>query len=72
LRLPRKQGDEYATFHAGLRVVDRLGTFTYRSKFSTWLLQVARHAGVDALRARETDATGWPSDWDRPHPPRAG
>jgi RNA polymerase sigma-70 factor, ECF subfamily len=44
---------EDVTQETFLRVHQRLGTFTYRSKFSTWLLQVARHAGVDALRAQE-------------------
>jgi RNA polymerase sigma-70 factor (ECF subfamily) len=36
-----------------LRVYRRLPTFAFRSKFSTWLFQVARHVAVDALRSRE-------------------
>lgn len=36
-----------------LRVHRRLGTFRYQSKFSTWLFQIARNAGIDALRSRE-------------------
>lgn len=35
-----------------LRVYRRLGGFRFQSKFSTWLLQIARNAGIDALRAR--------------------
>lgn len=36
-----------------LRAHQRLGTFQFRSKFSTWLFTIARHAGIDALRARQ-------------------
>lgn len=35
-----------------LRVHQRLRTYRFQSKFSTWLFQVARNAGIDALRAR--------------------
>lgn len=36
-----------------LRAFTRLHTFAYRSRFSTWLFQVARNLAVDALRGRE-------------------
>jgi RNA polymerase sigma-70 factor, ECF subfamily len=36
-----------------IRVYRKLGTFRFRSKFSTWIFQVARHAGIDALRSRQ-------------------
>lgn len=36
-----------------LKVYRRLRTFRFRSKFSTWLFQIARNAAVDALRSRE-------------------
>lgn len=36
-----------------LRVFSRLDTFAYRSRFSTWLFQIARNLAVDALRSRE-------------------
>jgi RNA polymerase sigma-70 factor, ECF subfamily len=35
-----------------LRVFRGLGGFSYRSKFSTWVMHVARNAGTDALRSR--------------------
>lgn len=34
-----------------VRAYRRLSSFRYRSKFSTWLFQVARNAGVDAMRS---------------------
>jgi len=33
-----------------IRVYRHLGTFSFESKFSTWLFRVARNAAVDALR----------------------
>lgn len=36
-----------------LRAFDRLGSFEFRSRFSTWLFAVARNLGIDALRQRE-------------------
>ena len=35
-----------------LRVFRRLPTFTFEARFSTWVFQIARNAGVDELRAR--------------------
>lgn len=35
-----------------IRVFLKLPSFSYRSKFSTWVLAVARNAGIDALRKR--------------------
>ena len=43
---------EDVTQETFVRVHRRLGTFDGRSRFSTWLFQVARNAGIDALRAR--------------------
>jgi RNA polymerase sigma-70 factor (ECF subfamily) len=36
-----------------IRVYRRLRTFRFRAKFSTWLFQIARNAGIDALRRRD-------------------
>ncbi len=36
-----------------VRVYRKLGSFRFRSKFSTWVFQVARNAGIDALRSRQ-------------------
>lgn len=35
-----------------LRAFRNLGGFKFRSKFSTWLFQVARNLGIDELRSR--------------------
>ena len=35
-----------------VRVYRKLGTFRFRSKFSTWVFQIARNAGIDALRSQ--------------------
>jgi RNA polymerase sigma-70 factor (ECF subfamily) len=43
---------EDVTQETFLRVFLRLRTFRHRSRFSTWVFQVARNAGVDALRSR--------------------
>ncbi len=39
-----------------LRVFRRLPTYAFHAKFSTWVFQVARNAGIDELRARERRA----------------
>jgi RNA polymerase sigma-70 factor (ECF subfamily) len=36
-----------------LRAFRRLDTFRHQSKFSTWLIQIARNAGIDAVRQQE-------------------
>lgn len=36
-----------------LRVYRRLPSYAFRSRFSTWVFQVARNAGIDELRARQ-------------------
>jgi RNA polymerase sigma-70 factor (ECF subfamily) len=48
-------GDAYAEDVAQetfIRVHRRLGTYAYRSRFTTWLLQIARNAAIDELRGR--------------------
>ena len=39
-----------------LRAYRNLATFAHQSRFSTWLFQIARNAGIDALRHRERGA----------------
>jgi RNA polymerase sigma-70 factor, ECF subfamily len=39
-----------------LRVHRRLPSFAFRSKFSTWVFQIARNAGIDELRRRDRHA----------------
>jgi RNA polymerase sigma-70 factor (ECF subfamily) len=55
--LRRLLGDDGAaedvTQETFLRVYQRLPGFAFRAKFSTWVFQVARNAGIDELRARE-------------------
>jgi RNA polymerase sigma-70 factor, ECF subfamily len=36
-----------------LRAFDRLATFEFRSRLSTWLFTIARNLGIDALRQRD-------------------
>jgi len=43
---------EDVTQETFLRLYQRLPTFSWRSKFSTWVFRVARNAGIDALRSR--------------------
>ena len=43
---------EDVTQETFLRVYQKLAGFRYQSKFSTWVFQIARNAGIDALRAR--------------------
>ncbi|CAN5294963.1 MAG: RNA polymerase sigma factor [Acidimicrobiia bacterium] len=43
---------EDVTQETFIRVFMRLPTFSYRSRFSTWVFAIARNAGIDALRAR--------------------
>jgi RNA polymerase sigma-70 factor (ECF subfamily) len=43
---------EDVTQETFIRIYRKLGTFRFRSKFSTWVFQVARNAGIDAIRAR--------------------
>jgi RNA polymerase sigma-70 factor, ECF subfamily len=43
---------EDVTQETFIRVYQRLSTFSWRSKFSTWVFRVARNAGIDALRSR--------------------
>src|SRR6185503_1351136 len=38
-----------------LRAFRKLDTFAHQSRFSTWLFQIARNAGIDALRRRDRD-----------------
>jgi RNA polymerase sigma-70 factor, ECF subfamily len=39
-----------------IRIYRKLHTFQFRSKFSTWILNIARNAGTDELRARQRRA----------------
>jgi len=39
-----------------LRVFHRLPTYAFQAKFSTWLFQIARNAGIDELRSRQRRA----------------
>ena len=43
---------EDVTQETFIRIFRKLGTFRFRSKFSSWVFQVARNAGIDAIRAR--------------------
>ncbi len=36
-----------------IRVYRKLGSFRHRAKFSTWVFQIARNAGIDEIRSRE-------------------
>jgi RNA polymerase sigma-70 factor (ECF subfamily) len=54
-----------------LRAYRRLDGFSFQSRFSTWLFQIARNAGIDALRGRERRARlveVAPVPGDRPSP----
>src|SRR6476619_571721 len=54
LRLVRDHGlAEDLTQEIFLRVYQRLGRFSFRSKFTTWLFQVAKNRVVDELRSRD-------------------
>jgi len=44
---------EDVTQETFLRLYQHLPRFGFRCKFSTWVLRVARNAGIDALRSRE-------------------
>ena len=44
---------EDVTQETFLRVFRRLSTFTFEAKFSTWVFQIARNAGIDELRSRQ-------------------
>jgi RNA polymerase sigma-70 factor (ECF subfamily) len=39
-----------------LRAYRKLDGFAHQSRFSTWLFQIARNAGIDALRSRDRGA----------------
>jgi RNA polymerase sigma-70 factor, ECF subfamily len=55
--LRRLMGDaavaEDITQETFLRVFRRLPTYSFESKFSTWVFQIARNAGIDELRSRQ-------------------
>jgi RNA polymerase sigma-70 factor (ECF subfamily) len=58
--LHRMLGDatvaEDVTQDTFVRVFRRLASFSFESKFSTWLLQIARNAGIDEIRRRQRHA----------------
>ena len=47
---------EDVTQETFVRVHRRLDTFTFRSRFSTWVFQIARNAATDELRGRQRRA----------------
>lgn len=47
---------EDVTQETFVRVHAKLRTFDGRSRFSAWLFQIARNAGIDAIRSRERRA----------------
>ncbi|HEY8546783.1 MAG TPA: sigma-70 family RNA polymerase sigma factor [Acidimicrobiales bacterium] len=58
--LRRLLGDEAlaedVTQETFVRVYTRLSSFTFEAKFSTWVFQIARNAGIDELRKRQRQA----------------
>lgn len=44
---------EDVTQETFLRVFDRMGSFRFESRFSTWVFQIARNQAVDAMRRRD-------------------
>jgi RNA polymerase sigma-70 factor (ECF subfamily) len=63
---------EDVTQETFLRLYQRLPSFAWRSKFSTWVFRVARNAGIDALRAarrrdRLLEALAPPAPAPSPH-----
>src|SRR5437588_155713 len=63
---------EDVTQETFLRVYQRLRSFRYDAKFSTWVFQIARNAGIDALRSRArrlrlVDAAPPPVPFPDPH-----
>jgi len=44
---------EDVTQETFVRVYTRLDSFTFEAKFSTWIFQIARNAGIDELRKRQ-------------------
>ncbi|MGH9186687.1 MAG: RNA polymerase sigma factor [Acidimicrobiales bacterium] len=44
---------EDVTQETFLRIYQRLTSFRFQSRFSAWVFQVARNAGIDALRSRQ-------------------
>jgi RNA polymerase sigma-70 factor (ECF subfamily) len=44
---------EDVTQETFLRIYTRLDSFAFQAKFTTWMFQIARNAGIDALRARD-------------------
>lgn len=44
---------EDVTQETFMRVFRRLPSFTFGAKFTTWMFQIARNAGIDELRKRE-------------------
>jgi RNA polymerase sigma-70 factor, ECF subfamily len=53
-----------------IRIYRKLHTFQFRSKFSTWVLNVARNAGTDELRSRQRRARLVDALATPPPPPR--
>lgn len=53
-----------------IRIYRKLHTFQFRSKFSTWVLNIARNAGMDELRSRRRRARLVDALSTPPLPPR--
>ena len=68
--LARLVGDaddaEDLTQEVFLRMARGLSGFAHRAAFTTWLFQIARNVGVDALRRREADRAVLASRVDHP------
>ncbi|MGH2686976.1 MAG: RNA polymerase sigma factor [Actinomycetota bacterium] len=65
---------EDVTQDAFVNLYRRLASFDFRAKFSTWVFQVARNAGIDAMRrrARHDRLPERRSDRSPPRAPRPG
>lgn len=63
---------EDVTQETFVRVHAHLRRFDGRSKFTTWLFQIARNAGIDAIRARQRQERLAPSPISTSPSPEAG
>src|ERR1043165_5510577 len=54
--LARAQGGDLPAFEALVRAFRFLGSYRGDAKFTSWLFRIARNCGMDALRARKSNA----------------